>query len=50
MKHLMVDLATLLACSCSIYVSLDFLRVCGSSDKEALFTNFVGDCYTCTSS
>ena len=32
MKHLMVDLATLLVCSCSIYVSLVFLKVCGSSD------------------
>ncbi len=31
MKHLMVDLATSLVYSCSIYVSLDFFGVCGSS-------------------
>ncbi len=34
MKHLMVDLATLLVSSCSIYVSLSFLGVCGSSVKD----------------
>ena len=34
MKHLMVDLATLLVCSCSIYVSLVFLGVCGSSEAH----------------
>jgi len=33
MKHLMVDLATLLVSSCSIYVSLGFFGVCGSSER-----------------
>ncbi len=31
MKHLMVDLATLLVSSCSIYVPLVLFGVCGSS-------------------
>ena len=32
MKHLILNLATLLVSSCSIYVSLVFFGVCGSSD------------------
>ncbi len=32
MRHLMVDLATLPVYGCSIYVSLHFFGVCGSSD------------------
>ena len=32
-EHLMVDLATLLVSSCSIYLSLVFFGVCGSSER-----------------
>ena len=44
MKHLMVDLATLPVSSCSIYVSLVFLGVYGSSDMLLLISYVILIC------
>jgi len=46
MKHLMVDLATLLVCSCSIYVSLDVFGVCGSSKAAMKQVHLLLLCYS----